>query len=360
VKKVSIVGTVGIPACYGGFESLVENLTLNSSADVQYTIYCSSKNYKEKLAYHNNAELVYIPLKANGVSSIPYDIWSLIKCCIQKPDVIVVLGVSGCIFLPLFRLLSRSYVVTNIDGLEWKRDKWGKWTRHFLKWSESLAIRFSDVIVTDNQVITDYVKSEYSIDSQTIAYGGDHAIRNIEIVSKGDYALGLCRIEPENNVSMILEAFAKTKEKLKFIGNWQASEFGRILKEKYSDFENIELLEPIYDLDELYRIRRSCKLYVHGHSAGGTNPSLVEMMHFGIPILAFDCSFNRYSTDNKADYFHGVESLIDLLSEFKLCKMKVNAVSMKKIASEYYTWQKITDDYESVFQITRCEKERHQ
>ncbi|CAH6857185.1 Alpha-D-GlcNAc alpha-1,2-L-rhamnosyltransferase [Vibrio chagasii] len=348
-KKISIVGTVGIPACYGGFESLVENLTLNTSDDISYTIYCSSKNYKKKLSNYNNAELIYIPLKANGIQSIPYDILSLVKCSLKKPDVVMILGVSGCIFLPIFRLLSRSYIVTNIDGLEWKRDKWGKWTKRFLKLSEALAIRFSDAIITDNQAITNYVKDEYSIDSHTIAYGGDHAIRDVDVFSKDSYALGICRIEPENNVLMILEAFSKTEEKIKFIGNWQASEFGRSMKNKYKEFSNIELLEPIYDLDELYKMRANCSVYVHGHSAGGTNPSLVEMMHFGVPILAFDCSFNRYSTEDKAHYFESSNSLIKLLENNEKTSFIENSLEMKDIATRRYTWEKITELYEGVY-----------
>ncbi|MGF1843538.1 DUF1972 domain-containing protein [Vibrio clamense] len=350
MKKVAIVGTVGIPACYGGFESLVENLTLNSGDRLEYTVYCSSKSYSEKLASHNNAKLAYIPLKANGIQSIPYDVLSLMQCLIQRSDVVLILGVSGCIFLPIFRFLSKSHVVTNIDGLEWKREKWGKWTRRFLKWSESLAVKYSDVVVTDNQAITDYVKDEYAINSNTIAYGGDHAIRDIDVPSKQDeYALGLCRIEPENNVAMILEAFSRTKENLKFVGNWQASEFGRNLKNQYNSFNNIELLDPIYDLDELYKLRSGCSLYIHGHSAGGTNPSLVEMMHFGIPIMAFDCNFNRYSTDNKACYFESSRDLVKLLNTNQVEDLEANGAAMIKIANQRYTWHQIAKAYEHIY-----------
>lgn len=348
MKRVAIVGTVGIPACYGGFESLVENLTLNSSEEIKYIIYCSSKSYSNKLVSHNNAELIYIPLKANGISSIAYDILSLVKCWIQRPDVVMILGVSGCIFLPIFSFLSKSYIITNIDGLEWKRAKWGGFTRRFLKLSERFAVRFSDQIVTDNQAITEYVKKEYSVNSQTIAYGGDHAIRDIEGGPKSNYALGLCRIEPENNVAMILEAFSLTEEKLKFIGNWQSSEFGRSLKIKYSKYTNIELLDPIYDLDELYRIRSTCEVYIHGHSAGGTNPSLVEMMHFGKPIFAFDCDFNRFSTEERAIYFKNADDL----SEKLICNSDMKnevSISMKEIAQKRYTWDKITSLYESLY-----------
>ncbi|MPX92118.1 DUF1972 domain-containing protein [Salinivibrio sp. VYel1] len=351
MKSVSIVGTVGIPACYGGFESLAENLTLNVKENIEYTVYCSSRSYKEKPSTHNNTNLKYIPLKANGLQSIPYDIWSLMSCCVNRPNVVVILGVSGCIFLPLFRIISKSHVVTNIDGLEWKRDKWGKWTRRYLKFSESLAVKYSDVIVTDNQAITDYVQEEYGVNSKTIAYGGDHAIRDIKVKKPDEkYALGLCRIEPENNVNMILEAFAQSSEKLKFVGNWNASEFGRNLKKEYSIFENIDLIDPIYDLDELFKLRSCCSLYLHGHSAGGTNPSLVEMMHFGVPIFCFDCSFNRYSTEEKADYFSNSDDLLAMLNRHEDDTLLQNALDMKRIAQRRYTWKEVAYLYENIYQ----------
>jgi glycosyltransferase involved in cell wall biosynthesis len=350
MKKIAIVGTVGLPACYGGFESLVENLTLNKGTNLEYKVFCSAHSYSEKLTHHNDAELIYLPLKANGIQSIPYDILSLIKCLFLKPDVVLILGVSGCIFLPFFRFFSKSKIVTNIDGLEWKRGKWGKWTRRFLKWSESLAVKFSDVIVTDNQAITDYVLEEYSVDSQTIAYGGDHALRDFEVETPfNDFALGLCRIEPENNVEMILEAYSQTDKKLKFVGNWDNSDFGRQLMSKYSQIDNIELLDPIYDLDELYSLRRQCSLYLHGHSAGGTNPSLVEMMHFAVPIIAFDCSFNRYSTDNSCHYFSSSEELISRVNTASKRSLSENALAMKNLANERYVWSQISTDYESSY-----------
>ncbi len=353
-KKVVVVGTVGIPACYGGFESLVENLTLHKSQNVDYTVFCSSQSYDSHLESHNEATLVYLPLKANGIQSIPYDILSLIRCFKLKPDVVVILGVSGCIFLPIFKFFSRCQIVTNIDGLEWKRDKWGWAVKKFLKLSERIAVKFSDVVVTDNKAIGDYVYSEYGKNNVTIAYGGDHAIRDImdDIdvdISSDSYALGLCRIEPENNVEMILEAFSKIQNRIKFVGNWESSIFGKKLKSKYKDFDNIELLDPIYDLDTLYKLRKGCSLYLHGHSAGGTNPSLVEMMHFGIPIFAFDCSFNRYSTDDKAIYFTGANQLIELLNSTNQERLSNNACHMERIAKQRYTWHEISRQYELTY-----------
>ncbi|HHX8278066.1 TPA: DUF1972 domain-containing protein [Vibrio diabolicus] len=351
-KRIAVVGTVGIPACYGGFESLVENLTSYKTDNYSYSVFCSKKAYKDKLKQHNDASLIYLPLNANGVQSIPYDIWSLIKCWSLKPDVVLILGVSGCLFLPIFKFFSNAKIITNIDGLEWKRDKWGKWARKFLKWSEAIAVKYSDIVITDNKAIGDYVLQEYGVENTTIAYGGDHAIRNClkSSLDKGDYSLGLCRIEPENNVHLILEAFKGTSQHLKFVGNWNASEFGRELKGKFQNEDNIELLDPIYDLDELFELRSGCSLYLHGHSAGGTNPSLVEMMHFETPIFAFDCSFNRYSTENKAYYFDSVESLKALLKQYDTTILKENAVNMKEIAERRYTWAEISRLYETTYQ----------
>ncbi|ANQ25225.1 DUF1972 domain-containing protein [Vibrio natriegens] len=350
MKSVSVVGTVGLPACYGGFESLVENLVRYRSKDVQYQVFCSKMAYKERPDSLDGVKLTYIPLNANGPQSIPYDILSLLLCLKSKPDVVLILGVSGCLFLPIFKLFSKSKVITNIDGLEWKRDKWGKWARKFLKWSESLAVKYSDIVVADNQAIGDYVTQEYGTENKIIAYGGDHALRDVRVASiNEDYALGLCRIEPENNVELILEAFSKTKRQLKFVGNWNNSEFGKRLKSTYGNYENIELLDPVYDLDKLYQIRRSSSIYIHGHSAGGTNPSLVEMMHFGIPIVAFDCNFNRYSTEDKAIYFSDVENLVSVVEQPTNLQLTTSGDSMKEIAKRKYTWENITSDYEKIY-----------
>ena len=293
MKKVSVVGTVGVPACYGGFETLVDNLIRYNDFRVKYEVFCSTHNYKKKNNKYHDADLVYIPLKANGIQSVIYDILSLLYCLFNKSEIILILGVSGCIFLPIFRMFSDAKIVTNIDGIEWRRDKWGRMARLFLKLSERIAVNYSDVIIADNQAIGDYVDKEYGKQACIIAYGGDHAISMKEYELKSEeYFLSICRIEPENNIDMILEAFSGSECKLKFIGNWASSEYGRMLRVKYEDSENIEMLDPIYDINKLFKLRGEAKAYVHGHSAGGTNPSLVEAMYFSIPIFAFDCNFN--------------------------------------------------------------------
>jgi glycosyltransferase involved in cell wall biosynthesis len=338
--KISIVGIVGVPACYGGFETLVENLLDESEKERDITVYCSSKSYKKKVDTYKNANLCYLPLNANGFQSIPYDIWSLCHAVYKKTDIILLLGVSGAIALPFIRLFSKVKIVTNIDGLEWKRAKWSKPIKSFLKFSEKIAVKYSDVTVADNKAIADYVKREYKVNSRVIAYGGDHAVIENIVQSDEGYALALCRIEPENNVQLILEAFSQSAKSLKFIGNWNASEFGRNMKTEFSKFPHIELLDPVYNLSRLFEIRGACSFYVHGHSAGGTNPSLVEMMHFNKSIIAFDCDYNRATTENKCEYFSDV---IDLMT---LCdRVEDTGELMLEIAKRRYTWRIVKNQY---------------
>ena len=143
MKKISIIGTVGIPAKYGGFETLTEYLTKNLHNSYELTVFCSGKSYSEKLDRYNGAKLEYINLHANGVQSIPYDIISIFKS-LRFADTLLILGVSGCIVLPFVRLFSKKRIVVNIDGLEYKRDKWGKGAKRFLKFSEKIAAKHAE------------------------------------------------------------------------------------------------------------------------------------------------------------------------------------------------------------------------
>lgn len=358
--KVAIIGTVGVPANYGGFETLVEQLIRhNNSEELQYAVYCSTKSYNERRWVYQGARTEYVRFNANGLQSIPFDIVSLIKAA-KKSDTILILGVSGCIFLPIFRLFSKKKLIINIDGLEHRRDKWNKFIRKFLKFSEKMAVRYGDVIITDNQGITDYVKEEYGKESKLIAYGGDHVIVNIsdseseQILNKynlnaNDYSLALCRIEPENNVHTILKAFKDTtNRKLVFIGNWNKNEYGRNLFKKYSDISNIMLLPAIYDISTLNVLRGNCNYYIHGHSAGGTNPSLVEAMFFAKPIIAYDCIYNRATTKDEAIYFNSASELSQILNDESEL-FGVIGKKMKVLALKDYTWEHIANQYESLY-----------
>jgi hypothetical protein len=171
---ISIIGTAGIPANYGGFETLAENLVTNNLSRVQYTVFCSAKMHKTRIDTYKGAALKYVNLSANGMSSILYDLICML--CSLRSDVMLILGVSGSIFLPFIRLLYRGKIITNIDGIEWKRDKWNKLARLILRISEWAAVKFSDVVIGDNQGIIDYVAREYQTNAVLIEYGGDHVV----------------------------------------------------------------------------------------------------------------------------------------------------------------------------------------
>lgn len=344
---ISVIGTVGVPACYGGFESLVENLIPSKKIGL---IYCSKQAYNEQQDYYKNTKLKFIPLNANGVQSIPYDIISILHSLFFTKNDLLILGVSGAIALPIFKVFTRRKVVTNIDGLEWKRAKWGRFAKWFLRFSEKVAVKFSDTVIADNAAIAEHVKASYGVDAEVIAYGGDHAVTDIIPTEKKSYSLALCRIEPENNVEMILSAFSLIpNEQIKFIGNWNNSEFGKQLKVRFKDFSNIELIDPIYDLNQLFEIRKNAKVYVHGHSAGGTNPSLVEMMFFRIPIYCFDCNYNKASTEDKAKYFYSDKNLVELINENNEVENNQIGSQMKEVAERRYTWKIVKQQYEDLF-----------
>jgi len=354
MKQVAIVGCQGIPANYGGFESMVENIVgENASSDVHYTVFCSGVDMPGRLHEYKGCTLKYINVKANGMLSVVYDIFCMMHTFIGY-DTVLVLGVSGCMFLPVLKMFSKNRLVVNIDGLEHKRAKWGWFARWILRSSEKLAVKCADVIIADNKGIQDYVSEVYAKPSTLIAYGGDHVIREIEeekkekILSdyglkKQDYAVCVCRIEPENNCHISLEAFSKSDKKIVFIGNWNHSEYSKRLKKQYASYPNIHLLDAIYDLDILYVIRSNASIYVHGHSAGGTNPSLVEAMFFGMPIVAYDCVYNRATTHDKAYYFKDTADLMGLLSN------DLDGSSMRSIAEKNYMWKDIALQYEQTY-----------
>lgn len=355
--KISIIGTVGIPAKYGGFETLVEYLTKHLHNDFDITVFCSSKAYSEKLETYNGVKLSYIPLDANGIQSIPYDIISILKS-LKFADTILILGVSGCIVLPFVKLFSSKKIIVNIDGLEWKRHKWKKYAQVFLRFSEKWAVTYADVIVSDNKVIQEYVDLQYDKKSTLIAYGADH-VRKLpmskEVLDRfpflnKEYAFTVCRIEPENNLHLILEGFAQEKNlNLVIVGNWNASQYGIELKEKFSKYSHIYLLDPIYDQNILDQIRSNCKIYIHGHSAGGTNPSLIEAMYLGLPVFAYDVPYNVETTHYEAKYFKDADELIFLLRNLKKWDLNKISNNMEEIAKNIYTWNIVAKKYSEIF-----------
>jgi len=353
--KISIIGTVGLPANYGGFETLTEHLVTNLSGEYDMNVYCSGKKYSkdERRMDYKGAKLTYLPFNANGIQSIIYDSLSIIHA-VFKSDVLLILGVAGAWLLPFVKLFTKKKIIISIDGIEWKRDKWNTLAKWYLFWAESLAVKFSHIDISDNEAIQDYTAQRYNSLSRIIEYGADHVLKvqptrgdnyDYRFLRK-EYAVKVCRIEPENHVHTVLEAFSIIQDMhLVFIGNWENSEYGRELKAKYKGVDNITILDPIYDQKKLDLIRGNASLYIHGHSAGGTNPSLVEAMFLGLPIIANGVSYNRVTTEDSAIYFSNLDELVKELMDLKLDNLPVLGKKMAEIANRRYNWKLIAQKY---------------
>lgn len=355
-KKIAIIGTRGLPARYGGFESLAEYLVryLNKKYDI--TVYCSSRIYSQKKKLYNGAKLKYLPLSANGVQSIVYDFLSIILS-IRKNDKILVLGASAGIFMPLL-FMFKEKIILNFGGLDWQRDKWNWCVKKYIKISEKFFIRNVGLVIADNNGIQKYIKKEYQIKSVLIEYGGDQVEKKffeaIDFKEWGfvgkKYALNVARIQPDNNIEDIIKAFVDYNEmSLVVIGNWNGSQYGKELRHKYGNIDNIYLLDAIYDQDVLNKIRSNCHIYIHGHSAGGTNPALVEAMSLGLPIIAYSSGFNEYTTENQAIYFSDDKHLLSILREKNAVDYKSVSEKMHEIALRRYRWSDIVSKYEKCF-----------
>jgi glycosyltransferase involved in cell wall biosynthesis len=355
---VGIIGTNGLPGKYGGWDQLVNHLTINLKNQFDFIVYTSKYNAEPGLKTYNGAKLKIINLKANGIQSIFYDMLSLIHACF-KCDTLFICGTSGCVFLPLIKLSGKK-IILNPDGLEWKRKKWSKPVKWFLKISESIGIRFSDVVVSDNEKISEYIYKEYNKNSQLIEYGGDHVIKGIKLSNKtceyyniqsNGYAFKVCRIEPENNIHLILEAFANNNMPLIIVGNWSYSKYGENLRNKYATFSNIQMLSAIYDQEILDELRNNCLIYIHGHSVGGTNPSLVEAMNLGLAVVAFNVPFNIVTTENEALYFTSSNDLELILNNINKNKINLDNIryKMSQIARRRYIWSIVTEKYALLF-----------
>lgn len=308
----------------------------------------------------SGASLEYVRLAANGWQSVPYDIISLFRSAGSSKSILV-LGVSGCLVLPLVRLLwPRIRIVTNIDGLEWKRRKWSLLARLFLRLSEWSAVVFSSEIVADNEAIQDYLLETYKRASFFIPYGGDRTsvvnqlayeanneqYANFTQALQPGFYLGICRIEPENHIREIIKAFEQvTEARLVLIGNWEVSKYSKELYADYHAAPNMTLAGPIYEDRVLQELKESATAYIHGHSAGGTNPSLVEAMHSAMAIFAYDVDYNRRTTENLAVFWSNVGSLAECIRVTGTYTLQQNAEQMSEIAKRKYNWHDVTLSY---------------
>ena len=358
-KKVALIGTNGVPAKYGGFETLTDFLAKSLDEEFDITVYCSQTPRDQRLEKYNNSNLIYLPFKANGWQSMIYDAVSIVHALLTK-DVLVILGFSGAIAFPL-KALFKKRIVFNIGGIEWQKVRGKKALASIevvlKKWFEKLCVLFSDVIIVDNIVLLAYVKKTYAIDSTLAEYGGDHATivsisKSMEIkypFLKKQYDISISRAQEDMNIHLLLDAYRNISDRnLVIISNWDTSDYGKKLKHSFQNkYPNIFLHDAVYNLEELNAIRSNADLYFHTHSLCGTAPSLVEAMSLGLPVICFNVPTNVATTENKSYYFDDSYSLREVISTLTPSKKNDLGIYMREIANRRYNWKRIVSIYKN-------------
>jgi glycosyltransferase involved in cell wall biosynthesis len=350
--KLAIVGTQGIPNAYGGFETLAEYLVCYLHDQFDITVYCSSRDQKEHPKEYMGARLIHIPLSSHGSVGMLYDSITLIHAALTH-DTVIFLGFGAGLVAPFIPRLNRKMVL-NFGGLDWKRSKWSANAQKMIRLCEKWLVKNSQVVVADNPLIADYIRETYHIEPVQIAYGGDQAklqpitpdlLKQYPFLG-GKYALALARIQPDNNIDMILEGYPDDLGyPLVFIGNWNGSEYGKKLRQVHSGKRHLILLDGIYDRIVLDAIRSHCTVYIHGHSAGGTNPSLCEAMYLGLPIIAYASGYNEKTMNGNGLFFKFLGEVNNILMTMNFLKMQKYAEKNGDYAKDYYVWQNVASAY---------------
>jgi glycosyltransferase involved in cell wall biosynthesis len=354
--RIGILGTRGIPNHYGGFERLAEKLSSGLAAQGHIVFVYNSHNhfYKEKKWNGVNIVHCYDPEYLLGTAGqFIYDLNCIADARKKNLDIILMLGyTSSSVWGWLFP--EKSTVIFNMDGLEWKRTKYSKPTRKFLLYAEKLAVRYSDFYITDSPVIKAYYYAKYRLDTKYIAYGAkiftteDESIPLKYGMNKNQYHLLIARMEPENNIRMILDGFSKSNSRKKFlVVGTTNNKYGSQLVQEFKHDERINFAGAIFDEQELHSLCYFSSLYFHGHSTGGTNPSLLEAMSSQALIAAHENDFNKSVLQQDAFYFSSAENITTLIEtvQDKSCAEKMIANNLEKIKNSF-NWEQIIDQYQ--------------
>lgn len=356
--KIAIIGTRGIPNNYGGFEQFAEYLSvglINKGHEV--SVY-NSHNHSYKQCTWNGVNIVhcYDPEYLIGtMGQFIYDFNCILNSRKHDFEIILQLGyTSSSIWNVLFK--KQSILVTNMDGLEWKRSKFSKFVQRFLKYAESLAVKYSDYFISDSIGIQEYLEKEYSIKSTYIPYGADIILNpNPSVLeefnlTEYNYDIVIARMEPENNIESILEGYMNSNQEreLVVIGDLKTF-FGKSIAWKYR-CDKIKFLGFISGIEKLNSLRYFSNIYFHGHSVGGTNPSLLEAMSSRALICASDNIFNKSILEENGYYFNSsgeIAEFINLIRKDKKEESKLNRNTNK--IKTIYSWKKTVNDYHEFF-----------
>lgn len=357
--KIALVGTRGIPNHYGGFEQFASILSAGlAKRGHDVTVYCSD-HHPFRESNYGGVKLIhkYDPEGIFGtVGQFVYDLSCIFDTRKRDYDIVYLLGyTSSSIWQRMIR--KSTVVVTNMDGLEWKRSKYSHVVQRFLKYAEKLAVLHSDYLIADSLGIKQYLYKEYSVDSDYHPYGS-YIIENPSNISlkffKVDvyhYDILIARFEPENNIEMILDGFSRSSvdRKLLLIGDFKNTEYGRELYVTYKSDNRIIFQGAIYDQELLNILRYYSNIYFHGHSVGGTNPSLLEAMGSSCLIAYHQNEFNLAIIEKDGLPFSSASDIKylceNVIKQDYLMMVDANLNKIRRI----YSWDKIIKNYEILF-----------
>lgn len=355
--KIAIIGTRGIPNNYGGFEQFAEYLSVGlTDKGVQVTVF-NPHHHPYKLNKYKKVDIVHCndPVKLFGTfSQFIYDYNCISYCRNKNYDIIFQLGYTSSSIWN-FLIKDTTLLVTNMDGIEWKRSKYSYFVKVFLKYAERLAIKHSNYFISDSLGIRSYLLKKFNIKSQYFAYGADFLEEfNISYLldyslKSNEYDIIIARMEPENNIEMILKGYLNSNKEreLVVVGNIE-NEFGSYLVKKYNN-EKIKYLGFVSGFKRLSALRYYSELYFHGHSVGGTNPSLLEAMSSKSLICSHDNIFNKSILEDSAFYFKNSKEVSHFMNTLakkdELEKLNDN----RKKARELYSWDVIVTNYYNYF-----------
>lgn len=379
---IFIIGSKGIPASYGGFETFVDKLTeYKASTEICYHVACMAKD--EKVFPYHDARCFNVNVPNIGpAKAIYYDIAALQKCityCKQHSDIKQpIFYILACRIGPFIGYCKKQIeklggvLYVNPDGHEWKRGKWSAPVRKYWKISESLMVKHADLLICDSKNIEKYIQEEYSKyqpKTTFIAYGADTSASVLadddekylawlqeKELEAHEYYLVVGRFVPENNFETMIREFMKSNSKKNFAIITTANDsFLEKLEEKlrFQSDKRIKFVGTVYDQELLKKIRENAYGYFHGHEVGGTNPSLLEALGSTDLNLLLDVGFNREVGEDAALYWSkedgnlaGLIDKADLMSEGDIIDLGKKA---KQRISKAYSWRYIVDEYEKLF-----------
>lgn len=354
-KKVAILGTHGIPAKYGGFETLAENLVAQLSDRYHFSVYCNKRLYADEEKENSSVDFqpIYLPFSASGWQSYIFDFISFLHAFIYSKTIIYLGPTFG--ILTAFNVIFRRNIITNYGGLnEWERPKYSRFQKWLFKTNIAVATNFSSWNVVDNMELKRNLQSKFRCEATVIRYGGDHFGRPAKLDDKtiakypflgGKYYLCVARAQIDTNLHLLIDSFNRMSDcRLVIVSNWNVSAYGRDLKSRFSQEKNLVLLDAIYDANVLNLIRRNCYLYIHSHSYCGTAPSLVEAICLRLPIVCYDVATNRETTRNKSIYFSNEKSLCQVVEELDDKAVELLKMNLELLI-ENYTWEAIGEKY---------------